>query len=414
MTVFGLIWIVFIFYCFIKEDIIYMLFATLLFMTFQSCNVFTVNGTGIGPGVLTSIILIVKILTSQKFVIRKIELEKRVFLLAILLPTVAIISLVQNQIFGEMMPLLLQLIVYVMCFISIQFIKKDITQEHVYVIIRKLIVFHVIFAIIQFLTTIQILPLRPVLNVLFYNDPSTDVVFHRAYYPRVMSTFMEPSYFAGFLVGAFFFLLNQKEKWYKNCFLFLVIIIEILLTKSSTAYGACLIVGIVFVMTSKNFNLKQKIMICGLGIVGYLILYFCFYSLLDAVIFSKDTTGSYTTRLRFNNTALEAYRSSPIFGVGYKNCRGSSILYSLLGQLGIVGISAYVLFNIYVCGMRKFSKSILRMDYNMLKASKLGVFSVVVCQIISCPDLDLCAYWVWLFIYSITLLGLRSNRRIYE
>lgn len=414
MTTFGLIWTVLIFYCYIKKDILYMLFVTLLFMTFQSCNVFTVSGTGVGPGVLTSIIFISKILISQKFVIRKIKQEKCVFLFAILLPMVAFVSLIQNQILAEMLMLLLQLLVYVILFVSIQFIKKDISEDDVYAMIRKLIIFHVVFAIIQFLTTIQILPLRPVLNVLFYNDPSTDVVFHREYYARVMSTFMEPSYFAGFLVGAFFFLLNEKEKWYKNRFLFIVIIIEILLTKSSTAYGAFLIVGIVFIMTSKNFDIKQKIMICGLGIIGYLILYFGFYSLLDAVVFSKDMTGSYTTRLRFNNTALAAYRSSPIFGVGYKNCRGSSILYSLLGQLGIVGISIYALFNICVCGMRKYSKSIFKMDYNMLKSSKLGVFAVVVCQIISCPDLDLCTYWVWLFIYSITLLGLRSNRRIYE
>ena len=411
MTVFGLIWIAIILYCLIKKDIKYTLFATLLFMTFQSSNVLIINGTGIGPGVLTAIIFVMKIFISQRFVIRNIKLEKRVFLLAILLPTVAIISLAQNQILGETMMLLLQLIVYVVCFISIQFIKQDISTDDIYAMIRTLIVFHVIFTIIEFLTTVHMLPLRPVLDVLVYNDPSTDIVFHKEYYSRVMSTFMEPSYFAGFLVGAFYFLLNQKEEWYKNRFLFIAIIIEILLTKSSTAYGACLIVGMVFVITSKSFNFKQKIILCGISIMGYLILYFGFYSLLDAVIFSKDTTGSFSTRERFDNTAIDAYKSSPIFGVGYKNCRGSSIVYSLLGQMGIAGLSVYAVFNVCVCCKSKLSKTISNLDRNMLKSAKFGVMAVVACQIISCPDLDLCTYWMWLFIYSIMLLGLRSNRR---
>lgn len=408
MTLFGIIWLCIIVWDFVKKPVINTVFLTILFMTFQSTNVLYINGSGIGPGVLTSIVCILKIFIMQKFKIRRINQQVCVFIIPTLMLFIIYFSLVINGIFGESALLFLQITVYIICFISIQFIQKAASKELLYQIIRKIIIFHVIFGAIQILTTTNALPLRPVLNILFYNDPSTDVVFHRPYYARVMSTFMEPSYYAGFLVGAFFFLLIQKKKLYQNKLLISAIMIEILLTQSSTAYGAFLVVGIVVILFSDSFSLKQKMLICLLGIIGVLILYFGFYSLLDAVIFSKDQTGSFSTRVRFNNTAIEAFFTSPLIGIGYKNCRGSSIIYSLLGEMGIVGLGIYFLFNIaiYLTGTieDKYSD-------NILSASKFGVLAVMVCQIIACPDLDLCTYWIWLYIFSFVLRGLKQDIR---
>ena len=403
MTLFGCIWFCIIVWDFVKKPINNTVFLT---MTFQSTNVLYINGSGIGPGVLTSIYCILKIIIIQRFRIRKLEYPVSAFITAIFMLFIIYLSLVLNSVFDDSALLFLQIAVYIMCFISIQFIRKVVSIDSIYRIIRKIIIFHVIFGVVQILTTINVLPLRSVLNILFYNDPSTDVVFHRMHYARIMSTFMEPSYYAGFLVGAFFFLLIQKEKIYQNKLLIFAITIEILLTQSSTAYGALLIVGLILILFSDSFTIKQKVFIVILGIAGFLVLYVGFYSLLDTVIFSKAQTGSYSTRIRYNNTALKAFFNSPIIGIGYKNCRGSSIVYSLLGQMGIVGLSIYFIFNllIYLSGIikRKYSDTILT-------ASKFGVLTTMICQIIACPDLDLCTYWIWLYIFSFVLRSLKQN-----
>ena len=408
MTLFGLIWLCIMAWDFVRKPVTNTVFLAILFMTFQSANVLYINGTGIGPGVLTSIVCILKIFLRQNFKIKRLNQPVGVFVASILLLFVICFSLVLNDTFEDSILVFLQIAVYITCFISIQFIRKAITQDLLYQSIRKIIVFHVIFGFIQILTTINILPLRSVLNILFYNDPSTDVVFHKAYYARIMSTFMEPSYYAGFLVGSFFFLMLYKEKIYQNKLLLSAIIIETLLTQSSTAYGALLVVGIILIFFADSFTLKQKVSIIILGAVGFLVLYFGFYSLLDAVIFSKDQTGSYSTRARMNATALEAFNSSPLIGIGYKNCRGSSIVYSLLGEMGVIGLSIYLLFNIvvYLTGIIgvKFSN-------NILTASKFGVLTTMVCQIIACPDLDLCTYWIWLYVFSLVLHTVKQDNR---
>lgn len=406
MSIFGILWFLIILWDFVKKPVANTVFLTIFFMTFQSTNVLYLNGTGIGPGVLTSIVLILKIFFVQKFKIRKIKQAWPTFLTALMMVLASSLSLIYNGILSKNLMLFIQLLTYILCFLSIQFIRKDISEEFVYRAIRRIIIFHSVFGFIQVLSSTNILPLRGILDIIFYNDPSTDVVFHRAFYPRIMSTFMEPSYAAGFFVGAFFFLLLYKFRIKQNIWILLLLFIEILLTQSSTAYGAFIVGGLILILFSHQFTLKQKIFICGGSIIGLIILYYGFYSLLDAVIFSKSMTGSYRTRERFNNNSIEAFLSSPIFGIGYKNCRGSSIVYSLLGQMGIIGLLVYVLFNLFVL----FSKSNDNQeDRYLVIASKVGVLSAIVCQVIACPDLDLCTYWLWLYVFSISLRGTKSH-----
>lgn len=402
MSIFGILWFLIILWDFVKKPVSNTVFLTIFFMTFQSTNVLYLNGTGIGPGVLTSIVLIIKIFFVQKFRIRKIKQAWPTFFAALMIVLASSLSLIVNGILSKNVMLFIQLLTYILCFLSIQFIRKDISEEDVYYAIRKIIIFHSIFGYIQVLSSTNILPLRRILDIIFYNDSSTDVVFHRAFYPRIMSTFMEPSYAAGFFVGAFFFLLLYKYRIKQNTWILLLLFIEILLTQSSTAYGAFVIVGLILILFSHQFTLKQKIFICGGSIIGLIILYYGFYSLLDTVIFSKNMTGSYRTRERFNNNSIEAFLSSPILGIGYKNCRGSSIVYSLLGQMGIIGLLVYILFNFFVLFSKGYDN---QEDRYLVIASKVGVLSAIACQVIACPDLDLCTYWLWLYVFSISLRG---------
>lgn len=397
MTVFGIIWFVVAFLCFLKKDIKYILFITLLFMTFQCSNVIYIGTFGIGPGVITSILFSIKVLFHERLRFHLIKKDRAVISLSLFLLSIVIISSLLNGIFNRNFMVVMQLAAYILCFICINLIKTQLNRDELYKMIRWIIKFVSIFGIIQYLTTTEIIPLRKPLELLFYNDLSTDVVFHKLHYSRIMSTFMEPSYFAGFIVGSFYYLLNYDSKWRENVWILFLILIEIIMTRSSTAYGAFFIVGIFFFLFAKNINIKWKSVGLLIALIGFIVVYTGFYDILDTVVFSKDTTGSFSTRTRWNIESLKVFKSSKIYGIGYKNIRGSSIIYSLLAQLGIIGLFVYLLFNFIICAplFNKLRRTAI-IDFHS-NGLRFGVLAVVICQMIACPDLDLCTYWFWLY-----------------
>ena len=94
MTLFGCIWFCIIVWDFVKKPINNTVFLTILFMTFQSTNVLYINGSGIGPGVLTSIYCILKIIIVQRFRIRKLEQPIAAFITSIFMLFIIYLSLV--------------------------------------------------------------------------------------------------------------------------------------------------------------------------------------------------------------------------------------------------------------------------------------------------------------------------------
>lgn len=403
MTVFGILWLCIVIWAFLKRNIKYMLTLVLLFMTFQCANVLDIAGIGIGPQILTSIAFVVKVLVAQKGIIR-IGRKHRIYIyLSNAMATVALVSCIYNDVLNEQILYVLQLFVYVTCFINIIICSGQVNSVTLYQILRKIIIFLLIMGIVQILTTMEILPLRSLLELLFYNDTSTPVYFHHSNYRRIMSTFMEPSYFAGLIVGAFYYLLSISSRWRENYFIMAAIILELILTMSSTAYAAFVTVGLIFILSQNRVKLSWKITIVVVAFVGFVVLYLGFYNVLDAVIFSKSETGSYLTRTNMNNRAYQTYLESPLLGVGYRYVRGSSIIYSLLGQLGILGLVAYFMFNIAVFAPialgRKRQFKITETDIGI----RYAVLSACVCQLISCPDLDLCTYWFWIYAMGISI-----------
>ena len=82
-----------------------------------------------------------------------------------------------------------------------------------------------------------------------------------------------------------------------------------------------------------------------------------------------------------------------MFGTGYKSARASSLFYCLLGELGIFGLIGYILFNIGL---------IVRRGRRLLCQESLMLLAGIVSMMIACPDLDLCSYW--LIVYIVKLL----------
>lgn len=401
MTFFGVIWILVITWAFLKKDIKYMYAMLILFMTFQCSNVFVIGGIGIGPQVLTSILFILKVLCNKRIVLCK---DKRIImyiLMSLMLGGISLISCVYNGILSEKIFNIIMLFVYIMCFVNIILAGNVVDINIVYNIIRNVTIFLLVVGVLQVLTTTGILPIRSILKVLFYNDTSPTVYFHHLKYKRIMSTFMEPSYYSVFLVGAFYYFLSIGEKWKENCIILIVIFIEMIGTMSSTAYVAFAVVGLIFILLQRKISVYKKALIIIVATLLFMVVYFGFYNVLDTVIFSKTSSGSYVTRTYMNKAALVKFKDSIILGKGYKSVRGSSIIYSILGEIGILGLIIYSIFNLMtIIPLFVKNKKGLEKVYSENIATQYAVISAVVCQIIACPDLDLCIYWLWAYVLA--------------
>ncbi|MCC8068150.1 MAG: O-antigen ligase family protein [Ruminococcus sp.] len=403
MTFFSIIWLAIVLWCFSRRDIKYMLFITLLFMTFQCDNVIEIGETGIGPQLLTSVLFMVKVLFNSG---GKIYLPKRcgrVLIAVYLLLAAVLASCFYNGIFVDKILNIGQLTIYILCFTFILMGASTVDGETLYRMLRTIVIFLLVMGMLQLLTTTGVLPFRSILKVLFYNDDSTTVYFNHTGYSRIMSTFMEPSYFAGLLVGAFYYFLSLRGKWRENYILLLAIFVELMLTVSSTAYVAFAVVGVVFILLQDRINIQTKMIVVVVAAVGFAVLYFGFYDLLDSAIFSKTESGSYLTRTNMNNSAYKSYLDSVWFGTGYKNARGSSIFYSLLAETGRLGLGAYFLLNLIVM-LPLFTGAFMRRRVSNQHIGILfAVLSIFVCQLVACPDVDLCTYWFWIYVLGVSL-----------
>lgn len=402
MTFFGFIWLLVVLFTFFTRDTLHFALLTIFFMLFQSVNIIVLpSGQGIGPQILTSILFLVRYALTKPFHPLKLN-KKKIFensIIVLFVLEIILSTYMAGNLFDRFL-YIIQIGVYFLCF---GLMRNCLGKDNINLLnktIREIIIFVVILGIIQFFACINILPIKHVLSILFFNDTSQNVFFHYDFFPRVTSLFMEPSYFAAFAVGSFYFLLSKKNELKKNVWLLIVLFLEIILTKSSTAYGSFFVIGILFVLFSNDLKDVQKFLIILIALIGFMLLYFCFYDLLDTVIFSKTTSSSGLTRSYWNINAMNEFYSKPFFGCGYKNTRGSSIIFSLLGELGSFGLMLYILFNIRYATNIIFcnKKRKIMKEYNGVI---FGLLAAIVCQIIACPDLDLCSYWYWLYILAL-------------
>lgn len=400
MTLFGTIWITLIMIGMVKKDPKWMIGLTILSATLQCDNVIVINGSGLGPQVITSLAMIIKgFFYGNRWIISFPRKTKGLVFGFLALLTVILYSSIYNGVITRNYLRIAQLLMYVMCFFSMFKMGKYISEEYIYRLIRKLSIFLVVMGFIQIGITSGILPRIPLIRILFYNDTLSDVIyFTRNNYFRVMSTYMEPSYYAGFLVGAFYYFLSYAGKRRENLWLLFFLFIQIILSFSSTAYGAFLVVGILFIAGSYENKIKLYVLIGG--IIGAFIMYFFFYDTLDLVILSKMQSGSGIARRYWDLAAIRNFKASPIIGIGYKQSRASSIIYTILGELGIVGFSLYWWLNIRIL-IAVLSKK--KRQRNGLEFTRLclAIVGVIACQVIGVPDLDICTYWMWMNILAL-------------
>lgn len=395
MTIFGLLWMTLILISMLLPNLNAMIVLTLLSSTIQCSNVIVMGGTGIGPQIITSAAFLIKMLFYKKN--RKIRIRHDVLAIqlgVILIFTMVLVSSCANNTLGMNILRIMQLLIYILCFLAMYSAGENVDIEFVYNTLRKMTIFLLVIGIIQICITTGFFPRLSIFQAILYNDNLSDVIyFTRNNYFRILSTYMEPSYYAGFLVGAFYYFLSYKEKRQENLFLLAFILFEIIFTFSSTAYGAFALTGIIFFASSREGKLKIYVLVGG--IIGLLVMYFGFHDVLDKVIFSKMESGSGIARHYWNIAAENVFMSSPIYGTGYKTSRASSLFYTLLAEMGILGFISYAYTNLQIILPVFLKKRRERWTQEYIGIC-LAVFSVVICQMIAVPDLDICTYWMWM------------------
>lgn len=396
ITVFGVLWLSLLMVALFLKDFRYMLFCLIVSMTLQCVNVVTFSDSGVGPQVFTCAFFIFKsYLGSQGVSASRTKLTfyaSYLKLIIIIFFLVAVLSIVINKLFDiNTVMKIIQLGLYVYVFNRMMKISTILTRDSIEKIILYVTYFTLVVGLIQFLTTTGVIPRLSIISELLYNEKKDNVYYYSDDYYRICSTFMEPSYYSVFLVGAFSYF-STKNFWNRHKLIFLPIVIELILTRSSTGYIAflgCVLINLFFNIKNK---INRSIIMIGLISIPFILIFG--KDILDNVLFNKLNSGSAITRKWWNIGALNDFKSSTIIGVGYKNSRGSSIFYSVLGQLGLLGCIFYILFNLVVITVYIKNK-----DTNLdLSGFSFAVVGAFICQLIACPDLDLSPYWLFIFL----------------
>lgn len=416
MTMFGAIWLLLLLYALAKNNKRMIITLVLFSCVFQSSNVFVFGDTAIGPQIISSAVVSVYFLLykvkSGKFLVTKeifsIDKTSAVLFLYIVVISVALGAFADNYI------RIFQLMFYMLCFFIMKDAGAQLPDDYVYVTLRKLAIFILVVGVFQLLCTTNIIPRYWFIRDLFWNESAGNGEVAQFMWPwgpyfRFFSTYLEPSYFVGFSIGALFYFVNYKEKRNQNYILIAGLAMATVLSFSSSGYGALLITGIIYIAFSREGKMRGYILAGGLA--SFVIMYFGFYDILDNVIFSKLQSGSAYARATWNLEALKTFNSSPIWGVGYKNCRASSMFYTILAELGTVG---FVLYSIFMF-------SIIKPILSKKKKLKIGdehvgiifaLIGVTASQMIAVPDLDICTFWMWMYFLGL-IIG-RNKRRLGE
>lgn len=414
ITVFGFCWLGALCLVFISNNVRYMVFMTLFSVIFQSASVIVIGDDGVGPLIITSFAMIVWNVwkSGGRLIIAKHggRVYKKISICAVLLLVLVIlISWGNNRMNYRWQPIVFwmyftQLMLYILCYFSCWNVCKWIDSEKVHGILMNVILFVAVVGAVQFMVTSGILPRSPLLNTFIYTPDTNSAYYWYERYYRVFSTFMEPSYCSAFLVGAFYYIISFRDPRRKELLLAVVLLVEIILTFSSTGYGAFFVCGILYLFFSKNKKYMWILLpfgVCAvlfLGVTGELSV------VLNQVIFKKMNTGSGYTRRVMDGRAMNGFLQAKIWGVGYKNVRGSSFLISLAGQLGIMGIVSWCMswLPLFVETWKNRNKEIL--------AAAIYLLAGAICSmVIAVPDIDFCVFWGAMYMAAMVLGGCKHQ-----
>ena len=397
ITFFGLIWILLLFIFLLRKNIIEITMILFISMVLQCNNVVTIGGKGIGPQIITSLFFIFSFfIVPCHRVVKKSRISKPFVVMLSFFCIYVLLNVFYLNSLTEQFQDILMLFVYVLTCICLYNIRYSFPDDKIWEMVCFLYKFLLIVGFLQLLVTSRILP-KWLLTELFFNDTSDNIYFHAAYpYYRVMSTFMEPSYFSGIFSGLLIGIIFNKRK-IKNAGIYIFCgLLEIVLTISTTAY-LTLICGFLILILIDNSNNKFLKYLPYLLVLIFFV-YFAWDTLLSEVVFNKLESNSGVERQSWNLKAYEEFMSNPSFGCGYINVRASSLLLTILANLGLVGMCFYL--SAVCMGLYP----VLSKNKNRIAVlTRLIMICVIISQFVACPDLTLCTFW--LSVYFVVLTG---------
>lgn len=404
LTLFGIIWLVTIAVCFVNRRIKYLVALTLFSMVLQCDNVLLLGSKGVGPQIITSMAFILR-----SFFLHVPRNRISAYSLSFLFCSILILYLLFNihilNIADSVLMTVLQIAIYAICFYRLYVVRKYLTVADFRQMALNIIIFIVIFSPIQYFATLGIIP-RSLLTPFFFNDLSEFVYFHRPdTYKRILGTFMEPSFCSSFFVGAFFFVFHLRNIIPHSKIILSLLAVELILTTSSTGYGTFAIMIVLYLLLFMDRKTTKMML------PVFLLLVIFFFTtkdtLLKDVIFDKMETGSGIHRQSLNNNAMYNFQMHSLLGVGYQQSRASSLVLTLLAELGVVGFIIYFLFFLSLILPLIFHKNGAVREYEM--ACRLFVLSITIAQIVAIPDIQLSTYWFSLYLLALARDKYESN-----
>lgn len=418
MTMFGIVWLLLLFAAIVKSKKSMLAALVLISSTLQSSNVFVVNGQGIGPQIITSGVATLYFMAPQirKMKVRVSKSFATTNKVLILLLAYIVFDAVRTKTLGTNILRILQLLIYVLCFFEMKNVGETLDDDYVYCTLKKLSIFILVVGVFQVLATTNIIPRYWFIRDIFWNDSANAPAIVQFMWPygsyfRFFSTYMEPSYFVGFSIGALFYFFNYKNNRKKDLPLITALALSTILSFSSSGYGALLIAGLLYIAFSKEGKIKLYVLVGGT--IGFAIFYLGFYNVLDSVIFSKMQGGSAAARMTWNLEAMKAFQSSPMMGVGYKNCRASSMFYTILAELGVIGIVLYIVFILSII-WPVFTKRGQKLVGDEQVGVIFAIIGVTATQMIAVPDFDICTFWMWMNFLGLIIGRNKRRKRIDE
>lgn len=421
LNLFGVLWIGLLFFSLFKPQKL-MGKLYLISFIFQANCAFIIGTQAINLSIITGCFLILKVLITEKTIKNTKTLRSWTLFLIIAI----VISLISTycfkgiEIFAEYKAngvnelvtksydgttgvyrfVILFVYIFATCMLPQAF--KEVSFDEFIKLFKIMLNIVLIVGIVQYIIVLYKFPIYKIYELLLTTD--TTAFQTLAYYfktPRLFSTFIEPSYCATFLSASFWCCLLSNKRYNLNKYL-PIILIEILLTMSTTAYVALVLGAIVYLYAMKDVKALRNVILIGVLIL-FIITISGTYNQIYSIIFEKSSTNSGLTRSSWNKMAWKNFLDSKGIGMGYRTIRASSMLFNILGQLGILGMISFIYSIWQSC--KKCVKTLLEKFESKFAIIFLGL--VIISQLISCPDMDNSVLWLAISICVFTTSYIR-------
>ncbi|MBB3344864.1 hypothetical protein [Luteimonas sp. RC10] len=244
---------------------------------------------------------------------------------------------------------------------------------------------------------------------------------------RVSSTFTEVSYLGVYLVSALAYFLRYAyaTKSLMSLLISAAITLLIAITTSSTAYLsaavliACFLAFVVVKEIGKGRLSKRTLATLSLSLLAafIMVLYFSdntiVRSVVDLSITTKASSGSATHRGAADIRALQIVYETFGLGVGLGANRPSSLITSIVSNLGIIGLTLFLTFVYQILKVTARVANALPASESshraVLLAARWGFFFCFVSMAIAVPDLSFPIFWLWAITMTYVAGSLRAD-----